>query len=73
MARIDAVMAVPALFLLNPMNLAPQLVEIPLERPLPPIEVGLCTRAEGRLTPLAITFSRAVVDLTRQAARAKQR
>jgi LysR family transcriptional regulator of abg operon len=72
MAGVDAFMAVPAPFLASPLNREPRLVEVPLAHPLPPIEVGLCTRAEGRLTPLAATFARAVVDLTRQMERLRQ-
>jgi DNA-binding transcriptional LysR family regulator len=71
MARVDAVMAVPAPFLTSALNRDPGLVEVPLEHPLPPVEVGLCTRAEGRLPPLAATFARAVMDLTRQMGRTR--
>lgn len=71
MARIDAVMAVPVAFLASSLNRETQLVEIPLEHPLPPLEVGLCTRADGRLMPLAAAFGRAVVDLSRKMAGAR--
>jgi DNA-binding transcriptional LysR family regulator len=66
MARIDAVMAVPARFIDSPLNDG-AIVAIALDEPLPPIEVGLCTRAEGRLTRATSTFARAIVDLARQA------
>ena len=71
MARVDALMAVPAPFLAGPLNRELQLLEVPLEHPLPPIEVGLCTRAEGLPRPLAATFVRAVTDLARQMARTR--
>jgi DNA-binding transcriptional LysR family regulator len=71
MARVDALMAVPAPFLAGPLNRDLQLVEVALEHPLPPVEVGLCMRAEGRPRPLAATFVRAVTDLTRQMARTR--
>lgn len=72
MARIDAVMAVPAAFLQGPLNREAQLAEIVLDRPLPPLDLGLCTRAEDRPTPVAGAFGRAVVDLARQLEKARR-
>jgi LysR family transcriptional regulator of abg operon len=65
MARTDAVMAVAASVLAGPLNRG-RLVEIPLSQPLPPFEVGLCTRAEGGLTPLAAKLARAVAASARR-------
>ncbi len=65
MARTDAVMAVAASVLGGPLNRG-QLVEIPLSQPLPPFEVGLCTRAETGLTPLAAKLARAVAASARR-------
>jgi DNA-binding transcriptional LysR family regulator len=69
-SRTDAVMAVPAPVLVGQLNRG-LLAEIPLEDPLPPIELGLCTRTETRLTPLAATLARVVADLMRRLPRGK--
>jgi hypothetical protein len=66
MARIDALMAVPARFLQSPLNRPQQWVEVALDRTLPALELGLCTRADPRPRPLAAAFSRTVVYLARQ-------
>jgi DNA-binding transcriptional LysR family regulator len=72
MARTDAVMAMPAPVFAGPLSLSRGLlVEIPLEEPLPPFILGLCTRTETQMTSLATAFARAVADLARRLPQAR--
>jgi DNA-binding transcriptional LysR family regulator len=64
MSRIDALMAVAAPVLAGPLSRG-LLVEVPLREPPPAVVTGLCTRAEGRSTPLATTLARALADVAR--------
>lgn len=60
MARTDAVIAVGAPVLAAAAQRG-ALEEIALEQALPAYELGLCTRADARLTPLAARLARAFV------------
>ena len=62
MARADAIMAMPAPVFVGPLSRG-LLVEIPVEEPLPPFVLGLCTRTGTQMTSLATALSRAVADL----------
>jgi len=70
MARTDALMALPA-------QLVPSIPgrrvveEIMLDRPLPSMVLGLCTRADTQLSPLATALARAVVEVARKLERSK--
>ena len=64
-ARADAVMAMPAPVFVGPLNRG-LVVEIPVQEPLPPFVLGLCTRAGTQMTSLATSLSRAVADLARR-------
>jgi LysR family transcriptional regulator of abg operon len=70
MARSDALMPVPAPVFAGPLNRG-RLVEIPLKGPVPPLVLGLCTRADAQMTPLATALARAVADVTRRMPRAR--
>jgi LysR family transcriptional regulator of abg operon len=70
MTRTDAVMAMPAPVFAGPLSRG-LLAEIPVEEPLPPYVLGLCTRAETQMTSLATVLARAVADLTRRLPQAR--
>jgi DNA-binding transcriptional LysR family regulator len=65
MSRSDAVMAAAMPVLATPMSRG-VLVEIPLREPLPLVELGLCTRAESRLTAMAAKLARALAHSMRR-------
>jgi LysR family transcriptional regulator of abg operon len=63
MARTDALMALPAQFFRPG---APHGLEaIRLQEPFPSMALGMCTRADRRLTPLAAALARTVVEVAR--------
>jgi DNA-binding transcriptional LysR family regulator len=70
LARTDAVMPLPAQLLAEPFNRR-VLAEIPLEEPIPSMVIGMCTRVETRLTPLATALTRSVIEVARRLARSK--
>ncbi len=70
MAQSDALMGVPAPLFAGPLNRG-RLVKIPLKRPVPPFVVGLCTRANAQMTPVAAALVRAIADVTQRMPRAR--
>jgi DNA-binding transcriptional LysR family regulator len=70
LARTDALMPLPAQLVAEPSRRR-LLAEIPLEEPFPSMVLGMCTRAETRLTPLAAALARMVIEVARHLARAK--
>jgi DNA-binding transcriptional LysR family regulator len=70
MARTDALMSLPARLLDAPFTHR-ALEEIPLNQPVPSMVVGMCTRAEARLTPLAAALARTFTEVARRLAKAK--
>lgn len=70
MARTDALMPLPAQLLAEPFNRR-GLAEIPLKEPIPSMVLGMCTRVETRLTPLASALARSVTEVARRLARAR--
>jgi DNA-binding transcriptional LysR family regulator len=68
MARTDAVMPVPAA-LVGPASAAPGLVPIEIAEPFPDMMLGMITRADGRLTPLASALAKTVAEVARRLAR----
>lgn len=68
MARTDALMPLPAQLFYAPSNRR-TLAEIPLDEPFPSMVLGMCTRAETRLTPLAAALARTVTEVARRLAR----
>lgn len=69
MARTDALMLLPAQLLDTANHRA--LEQIPLDQPVPSMEVGMCTRAEARLTPLAAALARTFTVVARRLAQAR--
>ena len=70
MARTDALMTLPAQMAAAP--LARRLLEeIELAETLPPMVLGLCTRADTRLSPLAAALARTVIDVAKRLERPK--
>jgi LysR family transcriptional regulator of abg operon len=69
MAKTDALMPLPAK--LFAVQFSRELAEIPLKDPFPSMVLGMCTRAETRLTPLATALARSVTEVARRLARAK--
>jgi hypothetical protein len=47
------------------------LAEIPLEEPFPSMVLGMCTRVDTRMTPLAAALARTVIEVARRLARSK--
>lgn len=70
MARTDALMPVPAELVATPSS-PRAIVKIPLEEPIPDMVLGMCTRVETRLTPLAAALARTVTEVARRLARAR--
>jgi LysR family transcriptional regulator, regulator of abg operon len=70
MARTDALMPLPAKLFTVPFSRR-DLAVIPIEEPIPSMVLGMCTRAETRLTPLATALARSVTDVARRLARAR--
>lgn len=70
MARTDALMPLPAKLFALPSGRR-ELAEIPLREPFPSMVLGICTRVETRLTPLAAALARSVTDVARRLARAR--
>lgn len=70
LARTDALMPLPAPLLAKPFSRG-MLEEIALKEPLPSMVLGLCTRAETRLSPLAAALARTVTDVARRIERRK--
>lgn len=69
MTRTDALMPLPAR-VLAAQSTHRALVEIPLQQPFPSMVVGMYTRIETRLTPLAAALARTVTEVARRLARA---
>ncbi len=69
MARTDALMLLPAQLLDTANHRA--LEQIPLDQPAPSMVVGMCTRAEARLTPLAAALARTFTEVARRLAQAR--
>ncbi len=63
-------MGVPAPLFAGPLNRG-RLVKIPLKGPVPPFVVGLCTRADAQMTPVAAALVRAIADVTQPDAASK--
>jgi LysR family transcriptional regulator, regulator of abg operon len=70
LARTDALMLLPAPLLAARFNQR-GLAEISLDEPIPSVMLGICTRAETRLTPLASALARSVTEIARRLARAR--
>jgi hypothetical protein len=70
MARTDALMPVPAELVRGSAGPG-ALVEIPLAQGIPDMVLGMCTRTETRLSPLAAALARAIAEGARQLARAR--
>lgn len=68
MARTDALMPVPAELVRG--RAGPDtLVEIPVAQGIPDMVLGICTRAETRLSPLAAALARTVAEAAKRLAR----
>jgi DNA-binding transcriptional LysR family regulator len=67
-ARTDAVMPVPAA-LVGPASTAPDLEAIEIAEPFPDMMLGMITRADARLTPLASRLAKTVAEVARRLAR----
>jgi DNA-binding transcriptional LysR family regulator len=70
MARTDALMPVPAQLLHGPASPG-TLAEIPLADEIPDMVLGMCTRAETRLSPLAAALARTITEAAKRLARAR--
>lgn len=66
-ARTDALMPLPAQLCAAPFSRR-MFEEIPLKEALPAMVLGMCTRAETRLSPLAAALGRTVIDVARRIA-----
>ncbi len=69
LAKTDALMPLPTK--LFAVQFSRELAEIPLKEPFPSMVLGMCTRAETRLTPLATALARSVTEVARRLARAR--
>lgn len=70
MARTDALMPLPAHLFAAP-STRRALAVIPLEESFPSMVLGMYTRVETRLTPLATALARTVTEVARRLARAR--
>jgi LysR family transcriptional regulator, regulator of abg operon len=71
MAQTDAVMPLPANLLVSGFT-RPYLAEIALDRPVPSMMLGICTRADTRLTQLSAELARTVGEVARRLASANR-
>jgi DNA-binding transcriptional LysR family regulator len=68
-ARTDALMLLPPRLIAESTNRWP-LIEIPVNDPLPPLVIGMYTRAESRPTAFASAMARSISDVARKLAQA---
>jgi DNA-binding transcriptional LysR family regulator len=71
MSQTDALMPVPA-NLVGSGSAAPWLAAVPIEDPFPDMMLGMCTRADVRMTPLAASLARTVGETARRLAAASR-
>jgi len=68
LARTDALMPLPAQLFAAP-TIRRTLAEIPLDEPFPSMVLGMCSRADTRLSPLAAALARTVTEVAGRVAR----
>jgi DNA-binding transcriptional LysR family regulator len=68
LSRTDALMPLPAQLFDAPSMRAP-LAVVPLDEPFPSMVLGMCSRSDARLTPLAAALARSVTEIARRLAR----
>jgi LysR family transcriptional regulator, regulator of abg operon len=68
LARTDALMPLPAQLFDAP-SIRRTLTEIPLDEPFPSMVLGMCSRADTHLSPLAAALARTVTEVARRLAR----